>query len=57
LRLESLGIEGPGEQEALYLVDMRASKLIELARSLDAFREGREPEILAQLDERPDQRP
>ena len=56
LGFEHVGVEGPGEEEALGLVDVLATEMVHLAGGLDAFGEGLEPEVLAELDEGPDER-
>ena len=56
-RFECLGVERLGEEEALDLVDVVASEMIQLARGFNAFGEGCEAEVLTELDERPDERP
>ena len=49
-------IERPGQQEALGFVDVFAAEVVHLVGGLDAFGEGGEAEVLAELDEGADQR-
>jgi hypothetical protein len=49
--LEGLGLERPGEQEALTLVALLPLEALELCLVLDAFAERLEVERLAELDE------
>ncbi len=57
LGLEGLGCERPREEEALHLVDVLASKVVDLTGRLDSFGERCEAEVSAELDEGADQRP
>jgi hypothetical protein len=55
LGFEHVGVEGPGEEIALGLVDVLTTQMVHLACRFDAFGEGLEPEVLAELDEGPDE--
>ena len=56
LCFEGVRVEWPREQESLYLIHVLAAELVELAGGLDAFGEGRESEVPAELDERAHER-
>ena len=50
-RLEGFRVEGFGEEESLYLVDVFAAEVVDLAGAFDSFGEGLQAEVFAELDE------
>ncbi len=54
--LDGVCFERPAEEEALDVVDVFVSEVVELVDCFDAFGDGLEAEVSAELDERSDQR-
>ena len=54
--MDGFCFERPAEEEALGVVDVFVAEVVELVDCFDAFGEGAEAEVSAELDERPDQR-
>ena len=54
--MDGVCFEWPAEEEALYFVDVFESEVVELVDGFDAFGDGAQAEVSAELDECSDQR-